>query len=66
MKITKRDPFTGEINTVDIPISAGQYEAWAAGTSIQNAAPQLSADHREFIISGIPPGKWGEYVGEEE
>lgn len=66
MKITKVNPFDGTSTTIDMPITEEQYASWRKGMLVQNAFPQLNADEREFLISGIPPGKWDEYMGNDE
>ena len=65
MKITRTSPFTGEINTLDIDVTQSQIDAWYGGELIQNAMPNLSADEREFIKSGIPAHEWDSMFGEE-
>ena len=65
MKITKTSPFTGETNTLDINVTQSQIDAWYGGVLIQNAMPNLTADEREFIKSGIPAHEWDETFGEE-
>lgn len=66
IKITKNDPFTGKDNTYDLDITEDQYNRWQAGEHIQNVMPNLSADEREFLISGMPIGKFDEIFKEEE
>ena len=66
MKITRKDPFTGEFNTLDLKVTPTQLARWESGAKAQDVFIFLNADEREFIISGIPPGKWGEYLGAEE
>lgn len=34
--------------------------------SIQTIFPELSADERELIISGITPAEWDKYIGNTE
>lgn len=58
MKITRKSPFTGTVNTMDIDVTDVQIERWKSGTLIQNAMPNLSADEREFIMTGITPEEW--------
>ena len=66
MKITRTSPFTGETHTLDIDVTQSQIDAWYGGELIQNAMPNLSADEREFIKSGIPAHEWDNLFGEEE
>lgn len=62
MVIKRVDPFTGKLNELDLPITAEQLERWQNGELIQRVFPNLSADEREFLISGITPGTWEEYM----
>jgi hypothetical protein len=34
--------------------------SWGQGELVQNAMPHLSADEREFIMTGITPTEWDE------
>ena len=58
MKITKTSPFTNTTNVMDINVTQEQYLAWLDGTLIQDAMPNISADEREFIMTGITPEEW--------
>jgi hypothetical protein len=69
MKVTKRCPFTNELNTMDIPkLTPELLERINNRTEcIQNVAPMLNADEREFLLSGITPEQWNKmfYIPEE-
>ena len=58
MKITRTNPLNGEVNTLNIEVTDEQIQAYAAGALIQNAFPNLSADDREFIKTGITAESW--------
>lgn len=60
MKITRISPFTRKEHTLDIPVTQEQLDDWKNGNHIQYAMPNLSPEHREFIISGITPTEWDE------
>ena len=60
MLITRTSPFTGTTISMNIAITQAQLDAWQAGTLIQDAMPNLSADEREFIMTGITPEEWEE------
>ena len=60
MKVTRTSPFSGKTNTIEVDITMDQYDAWLAGTLIQNAMPNLTPDEREFIMTGITPEEWAE------
>jgi hypothetical protein len=66
MKITRTDMITGKLNTLDLDINIEQYNAWKFGRLIQDVMPHLSADEREFLITGIMPGTFEEHLGEPE
>jgi hypothetical protein len=58
MEFTKRDPFSGKTNTLDIPVTLEQLELWKSGVLIQVAMPNLSPNDQEFLITGIMPDSW--------
>ena len=62
MKITRTSGLTGEINTRDLDITPKQYTEYLSGTLAQLAFPHLSADDREFLITGITPEEWREHI----
>ena len=58
MLITRTSPFTGTTISMNIDVTQAQLDAWQAGTLIQDAMPNLSADEREFIKTGITAEEW--------
>ena len=66
MKILRRSILTGRVHVRDINITGAQLEAWQRGELIQDAAPDLTASEREFIINGVTDEEWSEAFGEEE
>ena len=64
MQITRKSTFTGAINTMDIPCTQEQLDRWSAGEKIQDVMPDISADHREFIMTGTTPEEWNAVFGE--
>jgi hypothetical protein len=58
MLITRISPIDGLEYTREIPVTPGQIEAWRDGTLIQRAMPNISADDREFLMTGITPEQW--------
>lgn len=61
MKITKISPFTGKENTIEIPgLTEQMLNDWKGGMLIQNAMPGISAEHREFLMTGITPEEWND------
>jgi hypothetical protein len=63
MLITRQSNWSGITRTLDIPVTHEQFWEWQRGALIQNAMPHLTADQREFIISGITPEEWEEMWG---
>ena len=43
---------------MEIEVTQEQLSSWENGVLIQNAMPNLSADEREFIKTGITPEEW--------
>ena len=63
LHIKKVSPLTGEINSILIDISYSQLNRIDEGVElIQHICPELSREHREFLISGISPEEWNEYM----
>ena len=58
MLITKTSMLSGNTSSMDIDVSQDQIDLWQGGALIQNAMPDLSADEREFIMTGVTPEEW--------
>jgi hypothetical protein len=58
--------FSGVERTLDLPITEAQLTEWKTGTLCQNAFPQLSADEREFIMTGVTAQEWSDEFGDED
>ena len=59
MLVTRLSPFSHTRNTIDLDITAEQLARYEQGNElIQNVFPDLSPEHREFIITGITPEEW--------
>jgi hypothetical protein len=39
---------------------------WRGGALIQDALPELDADQRELLVSGIHPECWAKMFGDED
>ena len=39
------------------------YDKWKSGTLVQHAFPEMSADTRELLLSGICPPCWDKSIG---
>ena len=56
--VSKTSMMSGKENTMSMTFTRQQYDAWKAGMLIQDAMPQLSAEEREFLMTGITPAEW--------
>jgi hypothetical protein len=45
-----------------LSLDAKKYEKLKEGKLVQEVFPELSAEDREFIISGLTPAEWGNYM----
>jgi len=66
MQITKQCMLTGDTNTMDIPVTQDQLDDWTNGMLIQEAMPNLTAEDREFIMTGTTPEVWTKNFSEVE
>lgn len=72
MKVVRISDISGETNEMEIPaLTPEQFKAGMArhakGELIQRVFPQLGADEREFLMTGITPEEWAEtFHGPEE
>ena len=54
--------FTGENYSCKVPTTG--LEIWQSGAPIQGAMPNVPAEEREFLISGISPNGWRKTFGD--
>ena len=66
MNITRTSWVSGEVNTLDLPVTQEQLDLYAAGALLQDAFPNLNPDEREFIKSGITAEEWDSLFGGDE
>jgi hypothetical protein len=60
IQVTKRSPFSGNLNTLDIPLSEEVYEQELEKLEKWDttAFSMLTSQLREFMISGLHPDEW--------
>ncbi len=58
MEITRKSSATGKRHTLDLPITDAQIAKYHNGALVQDAFPHLTADQREFIVSGATAEEW--------
>jgi len=54
-EVTKTSPLSGKPNTRRIIMTPSQLIDWRKGSLIQAVFPALSADDREFLMTGLTP-----------
>jgi len=67
MQIVDRvSPISGNTNSMFILLDVADYKRWRLGQGlIQDCLPYLSADEREFLMTGITPEEWSTAFGKE-
>ena len=65
-KFVRRSALTDRVSSMMIAVSYAQVVAWEdGGELIQKAMPNLTADEREFLMTGITPEEWADLCGPE-
>ena len=52
--------------TMNVDTFGQKLRQWQNGEMVQNVFPMLTADEREFLMTGITPDKWNAMFGESE
>ena len=60
MLVRKQHLITGEMNMMDLPVTQDQLDLFQmpGRPNVQEIFPQLNADEREFLITGMLPGEY--------
>ena len=66
MLIRRQSILSGDVHTWDLPVTEDQIRRWESGELVQDVFPDLTADQREFILSGITPAEWAKMADDEE
>lgn len=66
MQIVRTSPVSGITRSLEIPCTEEQMAAYKNGALIQVAFPDLTADQREFILTGITKDEWDELFKETD
>ena len=66
MLIKRKDPFTGQVNTLELKVTQAQLDEWESGAFIQDVMPDLTPAQREFIMTGIWNSSWDKYVTKQQ
>jgi hypothetical protein len=64
----KTSMISGKVHSMELPgVTEEAYRRWLCSpTLIQDAFPHLSADQREFMMTGITPEEWNEAFGDDD
>jgi hypothetical protein len=70
MILTRSNFIDGKENSMELPLTEEEFAAKElirenTGALIQNVYPNLTADQREFIKTGITPELWNKMFGNE-
>lgn len=67
MIIERTSPVSGKTNTMDLDVTQEQLDRIKLpGQHIQNVMPHLTADQREFILTGITGEEWDSLFEEDD
>ena len=66
MKITRTSAISGATRTREIDVTQAELDDYLGGELIQRAMPNVSADDREFIMTGITPEEWEALVPDDD
>ena len=58
MEVTRKSALTGTTRTLDLDVTMEQMFAFVNGALLQEAFPNLTAEEREFIKTGITAEEW--------
>ena len=58
MEVTRTSALTGNTRTLDLNVTMEQMFAFVNGALLQEAFPNLTAEEREFIKTGITAEEW--------
>lgn len=66
--VSKRSVLSGKLNVMVICVDPNALERWLASPReerlfLRDEFPHLSADEREFLLSGSTPDEWNKYFG---
>lgn len=67
MLIIRKSPFTGSLNTMEIPVTQEELDCYFNNyNNIQDVFPHLSPSQREFIKTGITDKEWEDEFGGDD
>ena len=64
--VTRTSQLSGLRHTRTLRLNYDDYIAWQDGALVQDALPYLTADEREFLMTGITAEEWDDAFGTED
>lgn len=65
LEFVRTSILSGERRTMTMAVDRDDLDRWLSHQAlIQDALPYLSADQREFLMTGITPAEWQAHFGE--
>lgn len=58
MRLQRRSLLTGVVHERDLPVTPEELQRWRQGELSQRVWPTLSAEDREFVMTGITAEEW--------
>lgn len=65
MIVVRESPFDGKVRSLNLDITEGQIEQVKSGEKICNVLSHLTADEREFFMTGLTSDQW-EFIFSED
>lgn len=70
MLVTRTSQISGKVATMDLAVTIAQLDRIDVRNYtkelVQNIVPDLSAEQREFLITGVTPEEWNSIFGDDE
>ena len=68
IQVTRQSIITKKINTMELPITQEHLDIYetVGDILIQDAFPNLDAEQREFILTGVTPQEWNDTFGGDD
>lgn len=58
MRIVRTSALTNRLHIRELPVTEQEIARWQSGELAQNVWPHLTAEQREFIMTGVTPSEW--------
>jgi len=70
MSVINKSRLTNVVHSLEIPVDEDKFRAWALQPlhkrpMVQDHFPELSPEHREFLLTGITPDEWDAFFNHD-